>query len=140
MKYLQNLFKAFSVHETILGDSHSDDIKHSISTFGQAKTHLNFNITDLQGLHGVPASKTVKSIQILNGMLVELLETVNRINPNFVSKMDIRSVLTLVNENLHSILRLRVDTPSVLDCARDCIRGVLELVKKRTLCGFHYFT
>ena len=73
MKYLQNLFKAFSVHETILGDGHSDDIKHSISTLkeidfffqnmtGQAKTHLNLNITDLQGLHGVPASKTVKSI------------------------------------------------------------------------------
>ena len=27
-----------------------------------------------------------------------------------------------------------------MDCARDFIRGVLELIKKRTLCGFHYFT
>lgn len=135
MKYLQNLFKAFSVHEVILGDGHSDDIKHSISTLkevefffqdmtGQAKTHLNSNITDLQGPYGVPASKTVKSIKILNGMLVELLETVNRINPNFVFKMDIRSVLTLVSENLHRMLRLRVDTPLVLDCARDFVRGV----------------
>ena len=91
---------------------------------GQAKTHLNSNITDLQGPYGVPASKTVKSIKILNGMLVELLETVNRIIPNFVFKMDIRSVLTLVSENLHSMLRLRVDTPLVLDCARDFVRGV----------------
>ena len=78
LQNLQNLFKAFSVHEVILGDGHSDDIKHSISTLkeveisfqdmtGQAKTHLNLNITDLQGPHGVPASKTVVSIQILNG-------------------------------------------------------------------------
>jgi hypothetical protein len=151
VKYLQNLFKAFSVRETILGDGHSDGIKHSIlilkevefffqNITGQAKTHLNLNITDLQGLHRVPASKRVKSIKIIIGMLVKLLETVIRINPNFVSKMDIRSVLTLVSENLHSILRLRVDTSSVLDCARDFVRGLLEFVKKRTLCGFHYFT
>ena len=45
-----------------------------------------------------------------------------------------------MNENLHSILRLRVEPPTVLDCARDFIRGILELIKKRTLCGFHYFT
>ena len=111
-----------------------------VEFFFKAKTHLNLNITDLQGPHGVPTSKTVKSIKILNGMLVELLETVNIINPNFVSKMVIRSVLTPVNENLHSILRLRVDTPSVVNCARDFVRWVLELVKKRALCGFHYFT
>ena len=83
----------------------------------QAKTHLNLNITDLQEPHGAPdrVSKTVKSFKFLNGMLVELLETVNRINPIFVPKMDIRSILTLVNENLHSILRFSVHLPSVLN-------------------------
>ncbi|CAG2191359.1 unnamed protein product [Mytilus edulis] len=38
------------------------------------------------------------------------------------------------------MLRLRTETPSVLDCARDFIRGVNECVKRVSLCGFHYFT
>jgi len=94
----------------------------------------------LQGPHGVPASKTLKSIEILHGMLMEILDTLNTINLDFVSKLDVNSVLTLMNENLHSILRLRVEAPTVLDCERDFISGVLELIKRRTLCGFRYFT
>ena len=27
-----------------------------------------------------------------------------------------------------------------MDCERDFISGVLELITERTLCGFHYFT
>ena len=106
----------------------------------QAKTLLNLSLSSLQGPHGVPASKTLKSVEILHDMLTEILDILNKVNPAFVPKLEVNSVLTLMNENLHSILRLRVETPSVLDCARDFIRGVLELIKKRTLCGFHYFT
>lgn len=58
----------------------------------------------------------------------------------FQNGMLTASVLNLVNENLHGILRLRVEAPTVQNCARDFIRGVLELIKRRTLFGFRYFT
>ncbi|CAC5363689.1 unnamed protein product [Mytilus coruscus] len=38
------------------------------------------------------------------------------------------------------MLRLKTETPSVLDCARDFLRGVVECVKKVSLCGYHSFT
>ena len=38
------------------------------------------------------------------------------------------------------MLRLRTNTPSVLDCARDFLRGVMECVKRISMCGFIYFT
>ncbi|CAC5409196.1 unnamed protein product [Mytilus coruscus] len=38
------------------------------------------------------------------------------------------------------MLRLKTETPSVLDCGRDFLRGVVECVKRVSLCGYHYFT
>ena len=38
------------------------------------------------------------------------------------------------------ILQLKTETPTVLDCSRNFMKGVIETIKKQTLCGFHYFT
>ncbi|VDH94736.1 Hypothetical predicted protein [Mytilus galloprovincialis] len=38
------------------------------------------------------------------------------------------------------MLRLTTETPSGLDCARDFLRGVVECVKRVSLCEYHYFT
>ncbi|CAC5362409.1 unnamed protein product [Mytilus coruscus] len=73
-------------------------------------------------------------------MLESLSEQITGIESKYLEKVDINSALTLVNEQLHSMLRLKTETPSVLDCARDFLRGVVECVKRISLCGYHYFT
>ncbi|CAC5398967.1 unnamed protein product [Mytilus coruscus] len=88
----------------------------------EAKTLLHLKINCLQGPHGVPASKT----HMLRTMLESLSEQISGIESKYLEKVDINSALTLVNEQLHSMLRLKTETPSVLDCARDFLRGVVE--------------
>ena len=82
----------------------------------------------------------MKSVKILREMLMSLSEQIASVNPNYLKKVNTTAFLTLVNEELHSMLRLRTETPSVLDCARDFLKGVIECVKRVSLCGFHYFT
>ncbi|CAC5406515.1 unnamed protein product [Mytilus coruscus] len=73
-------------------------------------------------------------------MLESLSEQITGIESKYLEKVDINSTLTLLNEQLHSMLRLKTEKPSVLDCARDFLRGVVECVKRVSLCGYHYFT
>ncbi|CAC5406350.1 unnamed protein product [Mytilus coruscus] len=73
-------------------------------------------------------------------MLESLSEQITGLESKYLEKVDINSALMLVNEQLHSMLRLKTETPSVLDCARDFLRGVVECVKRVSLCGYHYFT
>ena len=56
--------------------------------------------------------------------------------------LNLKALLTLVNEHLHSTLRQRTETPNDLDldCSQDFIKAVIESVKRQTPCGFHYFT
>ncbi|CAC5359436.1 unnamed protein product [Mytilus coruscus] len=83
-----------------------------------AKELLHLKANALQGPHGVPASKTIYSVCMLREMLLLLADAINRFNHNYIESLNVNSLLTLVNEQLHSMLRLRVETPSVLDCAR----------------------
>ena len=81
----------------------------------------------------------IDSVTILIQLLHHLQDIV-KCHTTLQNKVNLKSQLTLVNENLHSILRLKTETPTVLDCSRDFMKGVIETIKKQTLCGFHYFT
>ena len=103
-----------------------------------AKALLGLTINTLQGPHGIPATKTIQSVSMLIGLLDHYHHLIASMEVD--PELDLKSLLTLVNEHVHSTLRLRVETPTVLDCAQDFIRAVIESVKRQTLCGYHYFT
>ncbi|VDI65446.1 Hypothetical predicted protein [Mytilus galloprovincialis] len=68
------------------------------------------------GTHGVPASKTIHSVHMLRTMLESFSEQITGIESKYLEKVDINSAaLTLVNEQLHSMLPLKTETSSVLD-------------------------
>ena len=98
----------------------------------------NLTINSLQGPHGTPATKTMLSVSMLHGLLKHIEITIKKLSKEY--PINTKSLLTLGNEHLHSVLRLKTDTPTVLDCSRDFMKGVSECMKKQTLCGFHYFT
>ena len=153
IKYLsviQKMYKTFSIHPEIISRGSSDDLQKGIEDLSeislflnemnlQAKSLLKLNTNCLQGPHGVLATKTIVSVTILIQLLHHLQDIV-KCHTTLKNKVNLKSQLTLVNENLHNILQLKTETPTVLDCSRNFMKGVIETIKKQTLCGFHYFT
>ena len=106
----------------------------------KAKELQNLKINSLQGPHGTPTTKTIQSVSMLDQLLHHVENIVRKLAPKEEYSINLKSLLTLGNEHLHSVLRLKTETPTVLDCSRDFMKGVSESMKKQTLCGFHYFT
>ena len=66
----------------------------------QAKSLLKLNTNCLQGPHGVLATKTIVSVTILIQLLHHLQDIV-KCHTTLKNKVNLKSQLTLVNENLH---------------------------------------
>ena len=68
-----------------------------------AKTLQNIRGDCLQGPQGLPACKTVVSLSMLKDQLIAVKQLTMDKNKEFLKYIDMRSFLTLANENLHGI-------------------------------------
>ncbi|MES9905412.1 MAG: hypothetical protein ABW168_22390 [Sedimenticola sp.] len=144
------LYSEFMVHSDIIGSTNGVDIQRAISSLSRSHEYfksLTVSVSSLlnlrsvsQGPQGVPASKTVVSLEMLIKLLSEFRDIIKTHNPAYLDNFHTGSVPTLVNENLHNLLRLETETPTVLDVAHDFCRATHELMKKQCQHKFHYFT
>ena len=95
----------------------------------------------LQGPHGVPSSKTVDSFKELLQGLNTLKENLMGLNlGEYVEHVNVKSLTTLPNEHLHSLLRQQYAMPMQLQLSHSLIPVIEESLKKISNCGFKYFT
>ena len=138
LSLLRNLQKAYNIQANVL-KCYDPDVSTAIESVDHvekflklqvknAKTFQQLSISTLQGPHGVPATKTIASVSLLKSQLVETRDTTKDINVDFLSFLDLRSFLTLVNEHLHGIIRMQNLTPTVLDCAQCFIPEIQEII------------
>ncbi len=83
-----------------------------------------------QGPHGTLSAKTVQSVTMMKNQLIQIQSMVTDISPGFDVYIKPKSLLTLVNEHLHGVIRMHDPTPNVLTCSRIFIRAVMETLKK----------
>ena len=86
------------------------------------------------------SAQTVRDIKITIQTLERLISTLQGISPSLVDKVDLKSLTTLVVENLFSEMRKGNEMPLVLQFAHRFTTGVREYVKRITQCSFKYFT
>ena len=90
------------------------------------------------GPEGTIASKTVKSVAMINQGLVRLTKNIRTINPDLV--LNPEALLTVKVENLHAVSHFKLPTCMQLHYARDFGDTVLEAAKRMTNWSAFYFT
>lgn len=96
--------------------------------------------TILQGPDGVCSQQTIRDLKVTLSTLKHIVESIENISPEYVSKLDMASLTTLVVENLFAEMRDGNDMPLVLQFAHRLSSTLREHLKRNTKCSFNYFT
>ena len=91
-----------------------------------------------QGPDGTPATKTIKSVQMIQYRVREIQQFFDNIYPAY--QVDLSAIQTLVCEHLFATLRSKTLMPDVLEVSRLFANVLNENMKQFTDCGFRYFT
>ena len=94
----------------------------------------------LQGPDGVNSSQTVRDIKLIIQTLERLISSIQEITPSLLGHIDLKSLTTLVVENLFSEMREGNEMPLVLQFSYRFTSGVREYIKRITQTSFTYFT
>ena len=150
LSYLGVLLRAFGVNPSCeKREEHSIDegILHleSMSMFlhttvREAREYSSFRGQPC-GPQGAMSSQTLSDLDRLLDALRDLKSVAIRINPDFLTKVDLHSLLTLLVENLFSEMRGgSTDTAQVLDFSRRFSSSSRELLKRLSKSSFNYYT
>lgn len=94
----------------------------------------------VEGLHGVPSTKTVASIRMTLEALRCIEKELTTVNPAYVEHVNLKSFVTLIVEHFNSKMREVYEVPTVIQYSHQFPFAVEETVKRTTNCGFNYFT
>ncbi|PFX24911.1 hypothetical protein AWC38_SpisGene10473 [Stylophora pistillata] len=94
----------------------------------------------MQGPKGTPAEKTVASVTFIKNSLHRLRTRLSKECPHLLEVVDVRTLLSLVNEYFSSEMRQVTDTPTVLDCAMNFVEVADETLKRIDCPGYICFT
>ncbi len=94
----------------------------------------------LQGPDGVNSPQTVRDIKLIIQTLERLISSIPEIAPSLLNHIDLKSLTTLVVENLFSEMRQGNEMPLVLQFSHRFTSGVREYIKRITQTSFTYFT
>ena len=84
--------------------------RQSLST---ARTKLGGK-TSVEGPHGVPSFKTYSGTRMTLEALKRIKREIEAVNPDYVSKVDVKALVTLPIEHFKSKMRFVYDMPTVL--------------------------
>ncbi|CAH1782339.1 unnamed protein product [Owenia fusiformis] len=147
--YLQNLgdiYRCFGVHSPAMNVERAYTLLQEVAVFFRkmvedCRTAHPLSPTRLlQGPDGVPAEKTIKTIETNVLALSEFIATIGELNPNILPNIDSKPLTSLINEHFHHRLRQIYDMPDMLQLARTFSSAVDEFLKKSTECGYLYNT
>ena len=79
-----------------------------------------------------------QSVPMFDPLLKHVYFLVKRLAIKAQNSVNLKSLLTLETGHLHCVLRLKTETPTVLDCSKDFKKGVSETMEKQAIHGFHY--
>ena len=111
--------------------------KHCISEIRKI-THDLTRI--LQGPDGVCSQETIRDLEVTLSTLRHIVGSIENISPEYVSKLDMASLSTLVVENLFAEMRDGNDMSLVLRFAHRLSSTRREHLKRNTKYSFNYFT
>ena len=94
----------------------------------------------LRGPDGVCSQQTIRDLEVTLSTLKHVVGSIENISPEYVSKLDMASLTTLVVENLFAEIRDGNDMPLGLQFARSLSSTLREHLKRNTKCSFNYFT
>ena len=94
----------------------------------------------VQGPEGSPASQTVENARMILTTLRNIKDVLEQTSPDYIKRLDLSSLLTLVCERLFSTMRSRrYEMPMVLQFAQLFSPVVRESLKQMSCCSFQYF-
>ena len=93
----------------------------------------------VQGPEGSPASQTVENARMILTTLRNIKDVLEQTSPDYIKRLDLSSLLTLVCERLFSTMRSTYDMPMVLQFAQLFSPVVRESLKQMSCCSFQYF-
>ena len=129
LKYLENLNKflrVFGVHRRNEPRANVKTIstKEAIVVIGQVNDFFKYCISEfrkitnltriLQGPDGICSQQSIRDLEVNLSTLNHIVGSIENISPEYVSKLDMASLTTLVIENLFTKMRDGNDMPLVL--------------------------
>ena len=129
LKYLENLNKflrVFGVHRRNepRANVKTFSAKEAIVVIGQVNGFFKHCISEfrkitnltriLQGPDGICSQQTIRDLEVNLSTLNHIVGSIENISPEYVSKLDMASLTTLVVENLFAKMRDGNDMPLVL--------------------------
>ena len=146
----------FLHHNSMLYTSHGihsnrhPSLPEAISLMGKAVSYFEKAITaarakldgrtSVEGPHGVPSSKTISGTRMTLEALKRIKSEIEAVNPDYVSKVDVKALVTLLIEHFNSKMRSIYDMPTVQQFCYQFSAAVEETLKRISNCGFSYFT
>ena len=144
---LGKLYQAFSVHQKHKRTHTSTlqeagEMMKSVSGYLQGTVQsvqtLLGNSKETNGPEGTVASKTIRSVNMINQGLTRLQSNIAKINPELTVNPE--ALLTVKVENLHAVSHFKHPSCMQLHYARDFATTALESAKRMTQWSAFYFT
>ena len=146
-KFLENVSVLYSSHgihcPTPSVDSCISSLEKATAYFEKAVEDAKSNSggrKTVEGPHGVPSSKTIRSVRMTLEALKKIKKDISAVNPLYVARIQPKSLVTLIVEHFNSKMREVYEVPTVIQFAYQFPEAVEETVKRITKCGFSYFT
>ncbi|VDI39502.1 Hypothetical predicted protein [Mytilus galloprovincialis] len=102
--------------------------------------HKAIGVTLPNGPEGACSAQSVSDLKMMIDSLQQVLDLVRKVKPTFEERLNIKSCLTLVVENLFAEMRQGNDMPLVLQFSQRFHSCTRELLKRVTKSSFVYFT
>ena len=147
---------AFLNHNSILYTSHGihsnqhpnlpeaiSVMEEAVSYFERAITAARITLggrTSVEGPHGVPSSKTISGIRMTLEALKRIKREIETINSDYLSKADVKGLVTLLIELFNSKKKSIYEMPTVQEFYHQFSAAVEETLKRISNCGLSYFT
>ncbi|PFX32855.1 hypothetical protein AWC38_SpisGene2299 [Stylophora pistillata] len=111
------------------------------STVATAKQHYNMKeAAATNGREGTVSKKTQVSLELLEQGMARLQNNLKSINEDYLGDVDLRTLLTTVDENLYAVSHFKNETFTALQYARDFGTIAKESSKRTTKWRAKYFT
>ena len=148
LRAVGTLYKAFSIHgkgkkyNTYPLTEASQLIKHCADFLEDNEKQIRSSVTSklpsaLMGPHGSVASKTIKSVGLIQWAVDRLMRITSEYNYNEASLL---SCMTLDVEHLHATTHFKNPVMSMLEYSRSFGTSVKESIKRLSDWGVYYFT
>ena len=118
-------------------------MEEAVSYFEEAITAASARVggrTSVEGSLGVPSSKTISETRMNLQALKLIQREIEAVHRDYVSKVNVKALVTLLIEHFNSKMRSIYDMTTVQQFCYQFSAAVEETLKRIGNCSFSYFT